>query len=238
MSYQLPDASEKAQYVEQKFTEIAPKYDLFNDIITAGMHRYWKRFMVRQTGISKDAVCLDLCCGTGDIVYRLGETAPQGRMVALDFSQGMLEIVRQRNVSGSNRLLLLRSDANQLPFATGVFDAVTIGYGLRNVSHLVDCLKEIERVLVPGGALVSLDVGKVRIPWLFEISQFYFFHIVPRLGKLLYPGQDMFDYLPHSSIDYPDQERLKRMMLSVGFKQVDIFDFFLGASTVHVAYKH
>ncbi len=237
MSYQLPDDAEKARYVEQKFTEIAPKYDLFNDIITGGMHRYWKRFMVRQTGISSDAVCLDLCCGTGDITHCLGQAAPQGKVYALDFSQGMLEVARQRNFSGKERLLFLRSDANQLPFSSGKFDAVTIGYGLRNVSHLQNCLQEILRVLVPGGVLVSLDVGKIRIPWLFEISQFYFFHIVPRLGKLLYPGQDMFDYLPHSSIDYPDQERLKRIMLSVGFKQVDVFDFFLGASTIHVAYK-
>ena len=237
MSYQLPAASEKAHYVQDKFTEIAPKYDRFNDLITLGMHRYWKRFVVRQTGVPADGICLDLCCGTADIARRLQQAAPQGKVYALDFSWGMLQMAKQHQEVSEDPLMFLQGNATQLPFAPEKLDTVTIGYGLRNVSDLGGCLDEIFRVLKPGGVLVSLDVGKVRMPVLSEISLFYFFQIVPRLGKLLYPGQDMFDYLPHSSIHYPNQETLKRIMLSVGFKQVDVFDFCWGASTVHVAYK-
>jgi len=237
MSYQLPETSEKSHYVQQKFNEIAPKYDLFNDIITLGLHRYWKHFIVRQTGVSGGGVCLDLCCGTGDIAKRLQQAVPQGQVYALDFSWGMLQIAKQRRNAGQESLIFLQGDATELPFPPETMDAVTIGSGLRNVNDLSICLEAIFRVLKPGGVLVSLDVGKIRIPILSEISSFYFFQIVPRLGKLLYPNQDMFDYLPHSSINYPTQENLKRIMLSAGFKQVDVFDFLFGASTVHVAYK-
>ncbi|MBF0280269.1 MAG: bifunctional demethylmenaquinone methyltransferase/2-methoxy-6-polyprenyl-1,4-benzoquinol methylase UbiE [SAR324 cluster bacterium] len=237
MSYQLPENSEKSSYVQQKFNEIASKYDLFNDLITFGMHRYWKRFVVRQTGVSPDGMCLDLCCGTGDIAHRLLRAVPQGRVCALDFSQGMLHVAKQRGMATGESPVFLQGDAIRLPIPSERIDAVTIGYGLRNVTDLSACLAEILRVLKPGGVLVSLDVGKVRLPVLAEISRYYFFYVVPRLGKLLYPGQDMFDYLPHSSINYPNQESLKRIMLSAGFKQVDVFDFLFGSSTVHVAYK-
>ena len=237
MKYQLPNDSEKAQYVQQKFDEIAPKYDLFNDLITFGMHRYWKLFMVRQTGLSENGVCLDLCCGTGDIARRLCHAVPSGRVYALDFSREMLKCAQSSLTEKFPSLTLLQGDAMKLPFGAKTLDAITIGYGLRNVHDLPLCLKEILRVLKPGGVLVSLDVGKVRLPIISTLSQFFFFHIVPWIGKRLYPGQEMFDYLPHSSINYPNQEALKKMMLHSGFKQVDIHDFVFGASTIQVAYK-
>jgi len=124
-----------------------------------------------------------------------------------------------------------------IPFPDGKFDAVTIGYGLRNVPELNGCLKEILRVLKPGGVMVSLDVGKVRLPIIAELNNLYFFSIVPLIGNMLMPGQEMFQYLPHSSLKYPNQELLKRMMLEIGFQQAGFHDFIFGASTVHVAYK-
>ncbi len=237
MSYQLPEDSEKAKYVQQKFSEIAPKYDLFNDLITCGLHRYWKQFVVRQVGVIAGGRYLDLCCGTADIARRLQHMIPQGSVFALDFSRAMLEIARQSRYARGRSMIFLQADATRMPFVSGSIDAVTIGYGLRNVSDLSTCLAQILRVLKPGGALVSLDVGKVRVPVLFELSQFYLFQVIPRLGKLLYRQQDMFDYLPHSTSNYPNQETLKQLMLVSGFKQVDVFDFLWGASTVHVAYK-
>ena len=123
------------------------------------------------------------------------------------------------------------------PFSNAQFDAVTIGLGLRNVADLKSCLKMIYDLLKPHGVLVCLDVGKVHFPLIREINQFYFFKIVPLIGRWLMPGQEMFDYLPHSSLQYPDQSTLKQLMLNVGFFQVEIHDFVFGASTVHVAYK-
>lgn len=237
MEYQLPSSEEKAKYVQKKFGEIAPKYDLFNDLITFGMHRYWKKFMIRQTGISIDGMCLDLCCGTGDIASYLYEKASEGCIIGVDFSTDMLRIAQARLKKTSVPVALIQANAMKLPFSSQTFDTVTIGYGLRNVENLPGSLNEILRVLKPGGVFVSLDVGKTNLPLISLLYHLYFFHVVPLIGKLLYPGQEMFHYLPHSSINYPDQETLKRIMLHAGFKQVDIFDFVFGSSTIHVAYK-
>ena len=107
------------------------------------------------------------------------------------------------------------------------FDAVTIGYGLRNVSDIKKCLKEIFRVLKPKGVLVSLDVGKVRMPIISSINNFYFFRIVPLIGNILIPNEDMFHYLPNSSIDYPSQDSIKDLMIEIGFENVQIYNFVL-----------
>ena len=131
----------------------------------------------------------------------------------------------------------MQVDSINIPFTDTNFHAVTIGYGLRNVSDLNACLQEIFRVLKPGGVLVSLDVGKVRLPIIAELNNFYFFRVVPLIGNIMMPGQEMFQYLPHSSLKYPNQELLKRMLLETGFKQAEIHDFIFGACTVHVAYK-
>ena len=236
MTYTLPGTDEKSRYVEQKFDEIAQKYDRFNDLITFGMHRYWKRFVVRQTGLHPEEHCLDLCCGTGDIAREVLRQYPASKVTGLDFSQKMLNIAKSKSSNNSGIQYLL-GDAMEIPFPDTNFDAVTIGYGLRNVPNLNGCLQEILRVLKPGGVLVSLDVGKVRLPVVKELNDFYFFHIVPLIGNLLMPGQDMFQYLPNSSLEYPNQELLKFLMFEAGFQQVEIHDFVFGASTVHVACK-
>ena len=236
MTYTLPGTDEKSRYVEQKFDEIAQKYDRFNDLITFGMHRYWKRFVVRQTGLHPEEHCLDLCCGTGDIAREVLRQYPASKVTGLDFSQKMLNIAKSKSSNNSGIQYLL-GDAMEIPFPDTNFDAVTIGYGLRNVPNLNGCLQEILRVLKPGGVLVSLDVGKVRLPVIKELNNFYFFRIVPLIGNLLMPGQDMFQYLPNSSLEYPNQELLKRLMFEAGCQQVEIHDFVFGASTVHVACK-
>ena len=109
MSYQLPEDSEKAKYVQQKFSEIAPKYDLFNDLITCGLHRYWKKFVVRQVGVIAGGRYLDLCCGTADIARRLQHMIPQGSVFALDFSRAMLEIARQSRYTRGRSMIFSAS---------------------------------------------------------------------------------------------------------------------------------
>ena len=235
--YKLPEEQEKSGYVEKKFDEIAKKYDLFNDLITFGMHRYWKKFVAKKTGLAPGEKCLDLCTGTGDIGRAVLKYQPQASVTALDFSSEMLALARENQKKSRDTLRYLRGDAMAPPFPENHFDAVTVGYGLRNVLDLQVCLKNILSMLKPSGVLISLDVGKVGLPVIAELNQFYFFKIVPLIGKWLMPGQEMFDYLPHSSLEYPDQENLKRILLDVGFHQVDVFDFVFGASTVHVAYK-
>ena len=235
MTYHLPSTSEKAEYVSRKFNEIALKYDRFNDLITFGMHRYWKRFVARQTGLREGERCLDLCCGTGDIARSVIKQDPYAEVTGVDFAASMLEIAGVRTKVYS--VQWIQGDALSLPFPDGWFAAVTVGYGLRNLDDLTKGLFEIRRILQPGGVLVSLDVGKVRLPVIDVLSRFYFFKLVPKIGEWLMPEQEMFTYLPQSSLKYPDQETLKRKLLEVGFHQAHYYDFVFGASTVHVAYK-
>ena len=236
MKYNLPTSQEKSKYVESKFGEIAQKYDLFNDIITFGLHRYWKKFMVKQTGLNKGNKCLDLCCGTGDISHEVSRQYPDCHVIGLDFSMEMLNIAESKNKNNSN-INFLHGDALRIPFPDESFHAITIGYGLRNVSSINSCLKEIFRVLKFSGVLVCLDVGKVRLPIISKLNNFYFFRIVPFIGNWLMPGEEMFHYLPHSSLKYPSQESIKNMILEVGFRKVEVQNFLFGASTLHIAHK-
>jgi demethylmenaquinone methyltransferase/2-methoxy-6-polyprenyl-1,4-benzoquinol methylase len=242
-SYQLPPPEQKARYVRSKFDEIARQYDLFNDLITQGQHRWWKRVLVRRLGIRPGTRGADLCCGTGDIARRcLPLLGPTGGVVAADFSLNMLRIARQRLASrrpssSEAARAILCADAMHLPFRSASLDFVTIGYGLRNVADLDQCLKEILRVLKPGGALGSLDVGKVANPVLRPLVDFYFFRVVPRIGRLLQRGQDMFSYLPESSVVYPEQQVLRRLLLDAGFARAEVVEFVFGASVIHLAWK-
>ena len=240
MSYQLPPLERKALYVQTNFSQIADQYDLFNDIATFGMHRFWKKFMIQQIQKHhpKVSACLDICCGTGDIAEFLADAlSPEAKVYALDFSWGMLSVANSRRTRKGKEVQLIYGDALRLPFPDETMDAITVGYGLRNVSHLSTGISEILRVLKPGGIFINLDVGKVKIPIISQLHEFYFFSIVPKIGKLLYPKQDMFEYLPHSSIDYPAQEALQKQLLDQGFSSVQIKNFLFGASTVHIASK-
>ena len=236
MAYTLPKTEEKSVYVEQMFNKIAQKYDLFNDIITFGMHRQWKRFVARKTDLHDEQSCLDLCCGTGDIAREVLRQYPSSKVTGLDFSEEMLNIAESKNTSEVN-VQFMQGDAMNINYQDEAFDAVTIGYGMRNVQDISQFLREILRVLKPEGVLVSLDVGKVSIPILAELNHFYFFHIVPLVGKLLIPGEEIFIYLPESSLEYPNQDSLKNLMIKTGFQNVEFQNFVFGGSTVHLAYK-
>lgn len=248
MAYRLPEPEEKARYVRERFDQIARNYDLLNDLITQGQHRIWKNALVERLGLAPGARGLDLCCGTGDIAARARRRlGGEGRVYALDFSLNMLRIARRRLYGGAGHSGgampsqapdgVLCGDAMRLPFADCSMQFVTVGYGLRNVSHLEGCLREIHRVLQPGGVLGSLDVGKVRSPLFRPLVKFYFFKIVPLIGRMLQPGQEMFNYLPESSLAYPAQQELRELMKECAFEDVEIIEFVLGASVIHVARK-
>lgn len=245
MPYRLPSAEDKARYVRTRFDAIARRYDLFNDLITQGQHRWWKRRMVRRLGLRPGDRVLDLCCGTGDIAARCRRSlGASGSVVAADFSLEMLKIAGRRlaarggSPAGAGATAAVAcADAMCLPFGEGSFRAVTIGYGLRNVAGLEGCLREVYRVLAPGGWIASLDVGKVRSAWLRPLVAFYFFRIVPRIGALLQPGEEMYAYLPHSSLDFPHQDRLREVLAGEGFTDVELVEYLGGASAIHFARK-
>ena len=228
MRFETPD--DKAVYVREKFGKISRKYDLFNDLITLGLHRIWKKKVVAFALEKKPETLLDICCGTGDIARRAfrdsrGATSVTGG----DFSREMLELAHLKE----KEIDWLMEDACALSFDDESFEAVTVGFGLRNVKDMSAALAEIFRILKPGGKFVMLDMGKpenalVRIPF-----RFFFFRVVPLIGKMLLPGEDMFSYFPASTDNFPSQKETSRMILSAGFAKADIIDKSFGCVAIH-----
>ncbi|MCP4298363.1 MAG: bifunctional demethylmenaquinone methyltransferase/2-methoxy-6-polyprenyl-1,4-benzoquinol methylase UbiE [Proteobacteria bacterium] len=237
MPFKIPQGDAKSEFVQNSFTRIASRYDLFNDLITQGMHRYWKGFLVNQSQLNEGDTVLDLCCGTGDITERLyKKVGRKGITLGLDFSNGMLQVAVSRNKKHSQHQFV-QGDAMVLPIKSESIDVVTVGYGLRNLVSINNCLLEVFRILKPGGRFLILDMGKVKKPLLKSIFRFYFFRVVPKIGRILYHGEKMFDYFPESSVNYPDQEGMSKMLSTAGFEKVLYFDFYFGANAVHRGIK-
>jgi demethylmenaquinone methyltransferase/2-methoxy-6-polyprenyl-1,4-benzoquinol methylase len=236
MSFTLPNVEQKHDYVQTMFDGIAPRYDLLNDVMTGGLHRLWKNRVIRLSAAMPGDRVLDACTGTGDIAMRLAAAVgPTGQVTGLDFSPQMLAVARQRPLT--TPIDWIEGDLMALPFADASFDAVTVGYGLRNVTSIPGALQEIKRVLKPGGRMVSLDLGKPTVPVWREFFYFYFRNLVPVLGRLIAGTKDAYTYLPESLADFPAQEGLKRLMSEAGFTGVDCRSLVGGAAAVHVGTK-
>lgn len=231
---------EKSVYVKEMFSAIAPKYDFFNDVISLGMHRSWKKTLVKEGKPKPGDKALDLCTGTGDIAFKLAEkTGTSGPVTGLDFVAEMLEVANRRKstMDSPNSVIFELGDAQNLPFADNTFDAVTVSYGLRNVPDIPKAVREMVRVAKPGGRIISLDFGKPVIPVYKEIYYFYFYHIMPRITALFQGKKDAYNYLPNSLNEFPAQEGLIRIMKESGIKEVRCVNFALGASAMHIGIK-
>lgn len=234
MAFKIPVGEKKSKYVQTSFTRIAAKYDLFNDLVTQGMHRYWKNQLVKKANLQTGDVAVDLCCGTGDIAQRLKVAVGKaGKVIGLDFSPGMLHVASTRRGDS----FLLNGNAMKLPLQDNSVDAVTVGYGLRNLVDIQPCLDEVLRVLKPGGRFMILEMGKVKVPIIKDLFRFYFFRVVPIIGKLLYRGEDMFDYFPQSTVEYPSQEEMVQRLSGTGFQKVSFSGFYCGSVVIHYAEK-
>ncbi len=217
----------RAEKVRELFATIARRYDLLNDIMSAGLHRRWKRRLVELAGEPRDV--LDLCCGTGDIALRF-----RARVVGVDFTEEMLRVAAAR---GHSEVSWIRADALRLPFADNSFDVVSLGYGLRNLSDIRLGLSEILRVLRPGGKFVSLDFGKPRSA-IFRTLYFGYLRIVlPILGRLFCGDPDTHGYILTSLRDYPAQRGIKEMMALQGWRDCDFEEYWLGSMAINYGSK-
>lgn len=232
MPYKLPSAAEKPVYVRTMFDRISTAYDRVNDLMTAGRHRAWKRSVLELVQARPGGKYLDVCTGTGDIAFLLALAAQvQGEVHALDFSEGMLAGAKDRPWDGPP-IRWIQGDAEALPYEDGSFDALTNGFGLRNVTDLDQALREALRVLKPGGRFVSLDLGKPRSRFLRWGAELYEFKMVPMLGGWVSGQKDAYHYLPHSNAVFPDQQALVQRMLAVGFADAQPFERMLGAISI------
>ena len=224
------EGEQKRVAVRNLFADIAPSYDLLNTLMSFGLHHLWRRDAVRKLDLHPGDSVLDICCGTGDFLLPLrNAVGDKGHVEGLDFCSPMLAIA-EKKVKGRARLTL--GDATHLPHASGLFDAATVGWGLRNVPDLGAALREANRVLKPGGKFICLDMTQSDK----GIGRKAFEAIVPILGKL-FGKTDAYAYLPKSTEKFTDKIGLAQAMRDAGFEKVDYKSLFFGNIAMHWGVK-
>lgn len=235
--YQSVDEADKAKHVRGVFDSVAPKYDLMNDLMSMGLHRAWKAFTVLVANLREGQQVLDIAGGTGDLALAFSKkVGKSGRVVHTDINEAMLRTGRDRLLDAGVALPTLVCDAEQLPFADGHFDVVSVAFGLRNMTHKDQALAEMSRVIKPGGKLLVLEFSKVAPP-LEKIYDWYSFKVLPRLGQLVAGDSASYRYLAESIRMHPGQDALKAMMKSAGFGHVDYHNLTGGLVALHVGIK-
>ena len=236
--YEQVDENAKAQRVRGVFDSVASRYDLMNDLMSAGLHRLWKRFAVNTTGVRTGMKVLDLAGGTGDLARLFASrVGPTGTVILTDINGAMLAHGRDRMVNAGLLMPAVQCDAEKLPFANGHFDCVSIAFGLRNVTHKEVALAEMQRVLKPGGVAAVLEFSHVYAP-LAPAYDWYSFNVLPRLGALVAGDAASYRYLAESIRMHPDQETLKGMMEQAGFGKVEVHNLMAGVVALHLAHKY
>jgi demethylmenaquinone methyltransferase/2-methoxy-6-polyprenyl-1,4-benzoquinol methylase len=230
---------EKTEKVKEVFDSVATNYDLMNDLMSMGVHRLWKRFMLSQTGLKMGMKALDVAGGTGDIAALLREqVGDSGLVVMTDINPSMLKEGRSRLLDKGKlkNIQVVQCDAEQLPFDDDHFDCVTIAFGLRNVTVKENALKSMFRVLKPGGKLLILEFSKPN-EMLSPAYDIYSFNILPALGEWVANDRESYQYLAESIRVHPDQEKLEQMILSAGFDRAEYRNLTGGIVALHIGYK-
>jgi len=224
----LPE--DHARRVREMFARISPRYDLLNHLLSGNIDKRWRRATIGKLRplIPPDGQVLDVACGTGDLSIEIFEETGAG-VVGVDFCRPMLQLAKQK----SQRIDFVEGDALGLPFADGTFDAVTIGFGLRNLSSVESGLSELRRVLKPGGWAAILEFSQPTTRGFRALVSFYYARVLPRLGGLLSGSRSAYEYLPDSISRFPNQERLAELMGSAGFAEVSFQNLTGGIAALH-----
>lgn len=210
---------DKATYVKETFNTIAGRYDLMNTLMSLGMDTKWRKMAVNYVGARPGSNILDVCCGTGQLSLELGKVVgPEGKVTGLDFSEKMLEQanLHWEKASAPRQISFIQGDAMSLPFPDNSFDGVTVGWGLRNLPDLTKGIKEMTRVVKPGGKLVSLDMAKPSLPVFKQVYWLYFEKLVPFMGKIWVGKSSAYRYLHDSAREFPSQQKLMRIFAESG----------------------
>ena len=235
--YQSVDEQDKARRVRGVFDSVAGKYDLMNDLMSGGLHRAWKAYTVMVANLREGQRVLDIAGGTGDLALAFSKKVGRtGQVVHTDINEAMLRTGRDRLLDAGVILPTVVCDAEKLPFPDGHFDVVSVAFGLRNMTHKDAALREMARVLKPGGKLLVLEFSQVAGPLRKAYDQ-YSFKVLPRLGSLVAGDAESYRYLAESIRMHPNQQELKALMKSNGFGHVDFHNMTAGVVALHVGLK-
>ena len=238
--YQQVPVEEKANKVADVFHSVADKYDVMNDLMSAGIHRLWKRVTIEKSGAKRGDNILDLAGGTGDLASKFARIVGQdGNVVLSDINGSMLENGRTRltDMGIAGNIEYVQANAECLPFPDNYFNIITIAFGLRNVTDKDKALRSMYRTLKPGGKLMVLEFSKPVVPGLNTIYDQYSFKLLPLMGKLIANDAESYRYLAESIRMHPDQDTLKGMMEEAGFERTTYHNMTGGIVALHIGYK-
>ena len=238
--FQRVPHADKARRVRGVFDSVAGRYDLMNDLMSAGAHRLWKRFTLALANLRPGQRALDVASGTGDLAAGLArQVGAKGLVVLSDINAAMLARGRDRLLDAGvvGNVAFVQADAERLPFADATFDCITIGFGLRNVTDKPAALRAMHRVLKPGGQLLVLEFSRPRAPGLKPLYDAYSFHVLPWLGRLVAQDETSYRYLAESIRMHPDQDTLLEMLRAAGLEGCRYHNLAGGIVAVHRGYR-
>ena len=236
--FETINEADKRARVGAVFHSVAKRYDLMNDLMSAGLHRWWKRFTVEQSGVREGSRVLDVAGGTGDLAASFSrKVGSTGQVILTDINADMLKQGRDRVLDCGNIVPVIRCDGESLPLVNDYFDCVCVAFGLRNMTHKEHALKEMFRVLRPGGCVLILEFSHV---WnvLQPAYDIFSFKVLPTLGKWVAHDAAAYRYLAESIRVHPSQEELNQMLRNAEFERVDYFNLLAGVVALHKAYKY
>ncbi|PQD96908.1 bifunctional demethylmenaquinone methyltransferase/2-methoxy-6-polyprenyl-1,4-benzoquinol methylase [Pradoshia eiseniae] len=229
----------KEERVHHVFEKISDQYDTMNSVISFQLHKKWRADTMKKMAVKQGDKALDVCCGTADWTIALAEAVgEEGKVCGLDFSKNMLKVGAEKvEKQGLTNVELIHGNAMELPYGDNSFDYVTIGFGLRNVPDYLTVLKEMNRVLKPGGMAVCLDTSQPTMPGYRQLYYFYFRRIMPLMGRVLAKSYEEYSWLQESASDFPGAPELKKLFEKAGFVKVKYKPYSGGAAASHFGYK-
>lgn len=228
----------KEEFVHDVFESIAPKYDIMNDILSFRRHKAWRKFTMKKMNMSPGDSAIDLCCGTCDWTISMAE-ASGGAITGLDFSENMLAVGKNKvRAHGlDDAITLVQGNAMELPFEDNSFEYATIGFGLRNVPDLKQVLREMKRVVKPGGMVVCLELSKPTWQPFKGLYYFYFRNLLPMLGKIVAKRYEQYKWLPDSLVQFPGRAELAQIFEETGLQKVQAYPLTGGIAALHIGIK-